>query len=91
MAGASIITADDIIAFCKKEWEANKSDCSGFVKAVANDLGITLDGQANDIMDDLDGTWLELKDGPAAAISASLGKFVIGGGSTSQTATSLSW
>ena len=35
---------------CEQEWEAHKADCSGFVKAVAQRLGVVLNGQANDIM-----------------------------------------
>ena len=36
---------------CEKHWDQWKGDCSGFLKAVASDLGITLTGQANAIID----------------------------------------
>jgi hypothetical protein len=40
-----------IFAYAEKEWPANKSDCSAYVKAVAHDLGVVLAGQANDLVD----------------------------------------
>lgn len=81
MAGDS--DADVIIAKCEAEWDDHKDDCSGFVKAVAGDLGaiVCLGGndQANAIIDYLGAHWFKLKDGPAAAMSAAAGQFVIGG------------
>jgi hypothetical protein len=41
----------DIKSLCEQEWDKWKADCSGFLKAVAGDLGISLTGQANDIID----------------------------------------
>lgn len=69
-----------VVAACDKHWEGFKSDCSGFVKAVAKELGITLTGQANDIVGAMVGApWTGLIDGADAASKASQGYFVIGG------------
>ena len=76
------ITADQIISFCESEWDAWKSDCSGFVKAVAKDIGVSLTGQANSIIDFLDSSamWENLgADSQKAIKYASQGYFVIGG------------
>lgn len=80
--------AKKIIDACEDEWPANKSDCSGFVKDVAAALGVSLSGQANDIVDQITGPeWTKLTDGKAAKQAADEGKFVIGGlkGSDQQT------
>jgi hypothetical protein len=71
----------DIAAVCEKHFEAHKSDCSGFAKAVATELGVTLTGQANAIVDTLKsgaGGWVVLADGKTAARTA-LTKLVIAG------------
>ena len=69
-----------IINACQADFAAHKSDCSGFVKAVASDLGITLTGMANDIVDEIQtAPWTELADGVAAKAQADLGFFVVGG------------
>lgn len=73
-------TAQDIIDACEAEWDAHKSDCSGFAKAVANRLGIALTGMANDIVDEIQtAPWSPLADGPAAAQAAAEGRLVIAG------------
>lgn len=80
--------AKKIIDVCEDEWPTNKSDCSGFVKDVAAALGVSLSGQANDIVDQIAGPgWTKLTDGKAAKQAADEGKFVIGGlnGSDEQT------
>jgi peptidoglycan hydrolase-like protein with peptidoglycan-binding domain len=65
---------------CEKHWEAHKDDCSGFVKAVATDLNVTLTGQANDIVDQIQKSpWKILKDGKEADSEARAGKFVVAG------------
>jgi hypothetical protein len=46
--------ADPVIAACEAEWNKFKSDCSGFAKAVARRLGISLSGQANSMIDALE-------------------------------------
>lgn len=74
--------ADPVIAACEAEWDTWKSDCSGFAKAVARGLGITLSGQANSMIDSLEGSslWLKLGSDKIAAITrAKMGYLVIGG------------
>jgi hypothetical protein len=68
-------------AACEACFDTNQHDCSGFAKAVASEVGVTLSGQANDIVGALrsGGTWRALPDGVAAAASAAAGKLVIGG------------
>ena len=69
-----------VIAICDDEWTAHKSDCSAFVRAVATRLGVTLNGLANDIVDQIrEPPWQALKDGVAASHAAGEGKFVAGG------------
>jgi hypothetical protein len=73
-----MVTAQDIIAACEAEWDAHKSDCSGFAKAVGLRFGITLNGLADDIVGEIATTpWAPLKDGVAAAASAGAGQFVL--------------
>jgi len=68
-----------IVAACETHWETYKSDCSGFVKAVASTLGVQISGQANDIADSIERLpWLKLKDGVEARDKAELGFLVLG-------------
>jgi hypothetical protein len=77
---ASPTAQQSIITACESAFDAWKSDCSGFVKAVASFLGITLSGQANDIVDQIQkAPWTGLQDGVQAKNKADLGFFVIGG------------
>lgn len=73
--------SDRVRDACEAEWPANKSDCSAFVRAVAANLRIPLQGDANQIVDTIRtaGTWRHLKDGIAANASAAAGKFVLAG------------
>jgi hypothetical protein len=66
---------------CEKHWERWKSDCSGFLKAVAADLGITLIGQANSLIDSMASVpWLPLESDAANAVRyAGPGYLVVGG------------
>ena len=69
-----------IINACEAEFQQHIADCSGFVKAVARDLGITLNGMANNIVDEIQAApWTLLADGIAAKGQADAGSFVIGG------------
>ncbi len=69
-----------IIDTCEAEFQNHIADCSGFAKAVAADLGITLTGMANDIVDQIAAApWTVLDDGIAAKKQADAGFFVIGG------------
>ncbi len=66
---------------CEACFAANANDCSGFARAVASQVGVTLTGLANDIVDTLrgGGEWTQLDDGVAASQQATAGKLVIGG------------
>ena len=68
-----------ILAACERWWATYHSDCSGFAKAVAHDLGIELTGMANDIVDQAAGVpWEPLASGAEAAEKAET-HLVIGG------------
>ena len=66
---------------CEACFDAHKNDCSGFARAVAEQLGVTLVGLADQIVDTLrgGGEWTPLDDGVAAAASARDGKLVVAG------------
>ena len=66
---------------CEACFAAHANDCSGFARAVAGQLGVTLNGLANDIVDTLrgGGEWTHLPNGVAASQSAAAGKLVLGG------------
>ena len=69
-----------IINACETEFPNHTTDCSGFAKAVASDLGIVLTGMANDIVDQIGAApWTALTDGIDAKSKADLGNFVVGG------------
>ena len=69
-----------ILKLCEKHWNAHSGDCSGFAKAVANELRISLSGQANEIVDQIQqAPWRVLNSGEEATAQASLGRLVIGG------------
>ena len=71
---------DRVTKACEAHWESHKDDCSGFAKAVANALGITLTGQANDIVDKMGALpWKGLDSAKAAKDQADLGYLVLGG------------
>jgi hypothetical protein len=73
--------ADPVKDACEDCFDDNQNDCSAFVDAVADDLNITLTGQANDIVDTIrgEGGWVLLPDGAAAEQAAADGKFVVAG------------
>jgi hypothetical protein len=71
------VQAQRVIACCETHWQAHKSDCSGFVKAVANDLTIALSGNADDITDYLRGLPNQTTDGAAASSWSEHDKLVI--------------
>lgn len=69
-----------IIQACEAEFNAHDNDCSGFVRAVSHDLGITLTGLANQIVDEIQAApWTIVSDGVQAKAQADLGFLVIGG------------
>jgi hypothetical protein len=75
----SVSIADAVIAACAKEWRAHKADASGFAKAVAAKLGVSLTGQANDIIRFMRANWSAAADGANAGELAAQGKLVVGG------------
>ena len=67
---------------CEKHWGAHKSDCSGFVKAVAAEIGIFLPNkQANEIIDYISpwamASWWEIGSPKKAGELAEEGYFVL--------------
>jgi hypothetical protein len=71
----------NIRSACVKSFGAHQRDCAGFARAVAQAVGVTLQGNANEIADLLaagTGGWEVLADGPAAATAAQE-RLVIGG------------
>jgi len=73
-------TAQRIINTCEADFDANNDACNNFLIAVASDLGITLNGLADDIVDQIQGNgWAVLVDGPDAKAKADLGWFVVAG------------
>jgi hypothetical protein len=74
-------SASQIIDRCEAVWDANKADCNAFAKAVASGFQVTLNGQANDIVDQIqsEAGWSRLADGASAKAAADQGKLVIGG------------
>jgi len=77
-----------IIEKSKESWEEeflrgtkNKNNCSGFVKAVAKKLGISLPETANAdaIVDFVGKNWKKIETGSDAAQQASMGTFVLVG------------
>lgn len=71
--------AQEIIECCERQWDAHKSDCSGFVRAVAGELGYSLTGNADAITAILRAAANQTHDGTLAAQWAAEGRFVIAG------------
>lgn len=71
-----------IIKACEKHWNAHKSNCSGFVKAVAGEISISLpDKKANQIIDYISdwstASWWEIGSPKDAGTLAEEGYFVL--------------
>jgi hypothetical protein len=80
------MSPEQIISICEANWEAHKSDCSGFVKAVSSALRVTTfqpDDNADSIMDKLraGSGWsaLGVGNGSAAKAQADAGLLVVAG------------
>jgi hypothetical protein len=73
--------ADRVREACEASFPDHQNDCSAFARAVADRLGIKLEGAANQIVQTLRSGqgWVRLPDGRAAADSARRGKLVIAG------------
>lgn len=73
---------DPVIRACEGEWDAHKNDCSGFVRAVAADLGVSLSGLANQIIASMSSSpaWSDLGTSASQATShANNGYLVVAG------------
>jgi hypothetical protein len=72
---------DPVREACEACFEAHNDDCSGFARAVATELGVSLQGVADQIVETLRAGegWSSLPDGVAAAKSAHDGKLVMAG------------
>jgi hypothetical protein len=73
-----------IIDICEANWDANKTDCNHFVKAVADALGVTLfdsGDNADAILDKLSsaGGWNSIPDRAQVEAQAGAGQFIIAG------------
>jgi hypothetical protein len=75
------MAVDRVREACEACFEAHNGDCSGFARAVADKLEVTLQGLADQIVDTLRAgqSWTPLPDGIAAAKSAHDGKLVMAG------------
>jgi hypothetical protein len=72
--------AQDIIDECERNFETYKADCSGFVKSVATRFDTDLEGQADNIVDQIKSTgWSILPDGKTAKQKADEGWLVVVG------------
>src|SRR4051794_36765080 len=71
--------AEKIVQACLLHWESHKGDCSGFVKAVAAELGVGLSGQANDIVRHIAANWWRIDSGREARDWAEAGYLVVAG------------
>ena len=70
---------EKIIACCEAHWEAYKSDCSCFVKAVAHELGANLVGVTNEISEFIQQLPKISSDGMTATSWANEEKLVVAG------------
>jgi hypothetical protein len=72
---------DRVTAACVACYAAHQGDCSGFARAVAAQLGVTLSGIADEIVDTLRTSpeWTPLANGVAAVQNAENGNLVIAG------------
>lgn len=72
--------AQRVIDACRSLWPARQNACNFFVRDVADQVGITLTGLADDMVDQIQrGGWSRLADGLAAHQAATQGKLVIAG------------
>ena len=73
-------TPQQIIDVCESKFAANSDNCSGFVKAVTSTFSVILDGQADDIVDEIKAAgWTILTNGVDAKTHADNGWLVVGG------------
>lgn len=73
-------STQNIINICEAKFNANAGNCSGFVKAVSSALSVVLEGQADEIVTQIQaGDWQQLTDGVEAKAKADDGWLVVGG------------
>jgi hypothetical protein len=73
-------TAQRIIEACENVFDDNGEDCNKFAKAVATRFNVTLTGNANAIVDQIQGDgWTSLANGVEAKGKADDGWLVVGG------------
>jgi hypothetical protein len=79
--------AETLIKACQDSWEeenlpgrANKNNCSGFLRSVADHLNKTIHGvQADDLVDYTRKSWIKVDTASEAALLASQGMLVVAG------------
>lgn len=73
--------AATVISACDAEWPAHQNDCSAFARAVAHRLGITLNGNANQIVEELrtGASWRRVAGASEGMAAAEKGDFVVAG------------
>jgi hypothetical protein len=72
--------AQRIIDTCESKFDASSDNCSGFVKEVSSAFSVVLDGQADDIVEQIQANgWTLLNDGVDAKDKADNGWLVVGG------------
>lgn len=80
MMAAINSNAQLVIDTCKDAWPGKRDACNFFVIEVAKQLGITLEGIADEIVDEIKGVgWTRVADGVAARDASAAGKLVIAG------------
>lgn len=73
-------TAQRIIDACEDVFDDNSEDCNKFAKAVATKFSVTLTGNADAIVDQIQGDgWTSLANGVEAKAKADDGWLVVGG------------
>jgi hypothetical protein len=73
------VSGQRVIAACEAVFDHDKSDCSAFARDVAKQVGVTLTGNADAIVDAIRKDWTKLDDGVAACAAADAGQLVIAG------------
>lgn len=78
---AEFLDAGLVETACAAAYDANKDDCNKFAKAVCSHFGISVTGQADEIVDQISGAgWTLLTGGgPQAKASAEAGMLVVAG------------
>ncbi len=74
-------TAQDIVDACQAQRPAHQADCAAFVRAVAGAVGVTIEGDADQITALLSagGIWTPCADGVDASAQAAAGQLVVAG------------